>query len=259
LPLTVTQIATLTALAERTNAPPEEQDRGEFLADVSVPDGTVFQPGETFIKTWRLQNVGGTTWTTDYKAVFVDGELMGGPFTINLPRTVPPGQEVDLSVDLTAPTEAGNYRGYWKLQNAAGEVFGLGSDAAEAFWLDIVVATSLSASDGSLTPAADVPLAGVTLQVDSEAYAGACPHTYIFTAQFVLSRPATVTYNLEADNDAGLDLKLPPPVTRNLQAGAHSARFELTFAQSMKGWLRLRFTAPEELASNRVNFELVCQ
>jgi hypothetical protein len=259
LPLTVTQIATLTALATRTYAPIEEQDRAEFLADVTVADGTVFQPGEAFIKTWKLVNTGGTTWTTDYKAIFIEGELMGGPFSTNLPRTVLPEQGVDISVDFTAPSEEGNYRGYWKLQNADGEIFGLGSDSTEAFWVDIVVSSSLAGGDGSPTRSPDVVLEAVTMQVDNETYSGACPHTFVFTAQFVLNKPATVSFNLEADNDAGIELKLPPPVTRNLEAGNHSTRFEFTFAQTLKGWLRLRFTAPEDLTSNRANFDLTCQ
>ena len=41
-----------------------------FVADVSVPDGTTFEPGDTFVKTWRLQNRGTCTWTPEYRLVF---------------------------------------------------------------------------------------------------------------------------------------------------------------------------------------------
>ena len=32
----------------------------------------------------------------------------------------------------------------------------------------------------------------------------------------------TVTYGLEAGNDQEIEMKLPPPMTRTLEAGAHS-------------------------------------
>ena len=37
-------------------------DAATFVSDVTVPDGTSFNPGDTFTKTWRLSNSGSTTW-----------------------------------------------------------------------------------------------------------------------------------------------------------------------------------------------------
>ncbi len=34
-----------------------------FVADVTVPDDTHFSPGQTFDKTWRLQNAGDCEWS----------------------------------------------------------------------------------------------------------------------------------------------------------------------------------------------------
>ncbi|RPJ43827.1 MAG: hypothetical protein EHM21_10980, partial [Chloroflexi bacterium] len=96
-----------------------------FVADVSIPDGTVLAPGDRFSKTWRLQNLGSCPWTTDYALVFFEGEAMSGPAGLALPGTVLPGQVIDLSVDLAAPRGAGSYRGYWKLRDAGGASFGL--------------------------------------------------------------------------------------------------------------------------------------
>ncbi len=45
-------------------------DRAQFVADVTVPDGTRYDPGATFTKTWRLRNAGTCTWTTSYTMVF---------------------------------------------------------------------------------------------------------------------------------------------------------------------------------------------
>ena len=37
---------------------PSSCDKAQFIADVTVRDGTIMSPGQTFTKTWRLKNVG---------------------------------------------------------------------------------------------------------------------------------------------------------------------------------------------------------
>lgn len=117
-------------------------DWAQFIADVTVPDGTSYAPGTTFRKTWRLKNIGTCTWTTSYALVFDSGEKMGAPSAVNFPNSVAPGQTVDLSVDMTAPSSAGHYFSYWKLRNASGAIFGIGSTANKAFWAEIYVSSS---------------------------------------------------------------------------------------------------------------------
>jgi hypothetical protein len=114
-------------------------DRGNFVEDISIPDGTNFSPGEEFVKTWKIQNNGTCTWTSNYEVVFDSGDAMGGPPSMPLPHNVPPGNEVEVSVNLKAPQDPGSYRGDWKLRNPAGQVFGLGSDADSSFWVIISV------------------------------------------------------------------------------------------------------------------------
>ncbi|MEJ5224512.1 MAG: NBR1-Ig-like domain-containing protein, partial [Anaerolineales bacterium] len=114
-------------------------DQAAFVTDVTVPDGTLFTPGEAFVKTWRLRNTGTCAWTTAFDLVFVSGEQMGGPAAQPLPQTVLPGDTLDLSVSLTAPLTEGSYRGYWKLRNAEGQLFGINDLAADPFWVDIRV------------------------------------------------------------------------------------------------------------------------
>lgn len=98
-------------------------DDADFVADVTIPDGTVLDPGETFTKTWRLRNAGSCPWTTSYAVVFSDGESMSGPATQAFSTTVNPGQTVDISINLTAPSTPGTYVGNWKLRNAGGITF----------------------------------------------------------------------------------------------------------------------------------------
>ncbi len=111
----------------------------KFIADISVPDGTTFNGGAQFTKTWRLKNIGSCTWTEGYSLMFSSGEQMAGPQTVNLPYPVPPDKTLDISVNLTAPSAPGSYRGYWILSNADGLPFGIGAEAARPFWVDVNV------------------------------------------------------------------------------------------------------------------------
>lgn len=115
-------------------------DRGTFVADVTIPDGTVFAPGDGFVKTWRIKNEGTCTWTPEYVVVFDSGDAMDGPASFSFTQTnIPPGQEVEISVNLTAPDQQGEYRGDWLLRNPAGQTFGLGSQGTASFWVVINV------------------------------------------------------------------------------------------------------------------------
>ncbi|MCS7011853.1 MAG: NBR1-Ig-like domain-containing protein [Anaerolineales bacterium] len=119
-------------------------DAAEFIADVTVPDGTSFAPGAAISKTWRLKNVGTCTWTTDYAVVFVSGAQMGAPAVVNLPAAVAPGAMIDITVNMTAPTAPGTYTGYWKLRNAGGVLFGVGAGGNNPFIIKITVPGSVS-------------------------------------------------------------------------------------------------------------------
>ena len=117
-------------------------DWAQFIADVTVPDGTSFAPGTAFKKTWRLKNIGTCAWTTSYALVFDSGEKFGADQSVNFTINVNPGQTVDLSVDMVAPSTAGHYFSYWKLRNASGVIFGIGSTANKSFWAEINVSSS---------------------------------------------------------------------------------------------------------------------
>jgi hypothetical protein len=96
------------------------------------------------VKTWRLQNIGTCTWSTSYAIVFYTGTQMGAPAVVYLPTSVPPGGSVDVTVNMTAPTGAGHYRGYWMLRNAANVLFGVGPYGTWTFFIDIYVGGSSS-------------------------------------------------------------------------------------------------------------------
>jgi hypothetical protein len=114
-------------------------DQAEFVRDVTIPDGTRLDPGKTFSKTWRLRNIGTCTWTPQYSLVFVSGSSMQSAKVVSLPGQVPPGSEVDLTLQMQAPTSNGEYAGFWKLRNGSGSLFGIGESANSPFWVRIIV------------------------------------------------------------------------------------------------------------------------
>jgi hypothetical protein len=117
----------------------------QFLGDVTVPDGTVMQPGQGFVKTWRLKNIGTCAWTQGYTLIFSGGSAMSGPANSALPVVVPPGGIVDVSVNLVAPTTPGSYVGYWKLATNYGAQFGIGPTYQGSFYVAIKVPSNPTA------------------------------------------------------------------------------------------------------------------
>ena len=111
----------------------------QFIADVTVPDGTNYAPGTAFQKTWRLKNVGSCAWS-DVSLIFDSGQQMGAPSSSALSTTVNPGQTVDITANMTAPSSAGHYFGYYKFKSNSGGVFGIGAFANKSFWVEINVA-----------------------------------------------------------------------------------------------------------------------
>jgi hypothetical protein len=100
--------------------------------DVNVPDNTEMQIGQEFVKTWLVKNNGSCTWGAGYKVIFSSGDKLSGvaqPFN----AVVAPGQEVEVSVNFKAPTQAGVYVSSWQLANAGGTPF------PRTFYVKIVV------------------------------------------------------------------------------------------------------------------------
>lgn len=116
-----TPAGTATSAATGTRAP--SPDRGEYIGQ-SITDNTKFDPGQTFTMTWTVKNAGTTTWTTAYCFRFFSGEQLGAPATIQMPKEVKPGDTVELSVPMTAPSKNGTLLSTWVLTNKDGVNFG---------------------------------------------------------------------------------------------------------------------------------------
>lgn len=122
----VTVIVTATA-PPVTNAPPPTAPptcviSSRFVADVTIPDGTVFTPNAVFTKTWRVQNNGTCAWENTGIA-FVNGTQMAASGLYPVPVTQP-GQTADLVVPMAAPANYGAYQATWRMRSPDGQLFG---------------------------------------------------------------------------------------------------------------------------------------
>lgn len=243
--------------------PGQGTDRAEFVADVTVPDGTTFAPGDTFVKTWRLRNAGTNTWGTDYVLSFARGAQMGAAASVPLPNAVAPGETVEISVDMTAPQALGAHTGFWLLRSPAGVAFGLGAEANEPVYVQINVAVT-----GNVTPGPTSAVAGslrvtsATLSVDQASRTGVCPQTFIFSLALTSEGAGTATYRLEASADTpGFTFSLPESSQSQFTGAGprtFNASYTLQFNGSVSGQLWVHVLSPSDLETNRVSFNLTC-
>lgn len=227
-------------------------DFAEFSADVSIPDGTDFDPGADFTKVWQLRNSGTNTWTTEYGLAFFTGEQMSAPGKVLISGNVPPGETVEVAVDMVAPQSVGTYTGFWKMQDPAGEFF------EYAVFVQVDVVGDAPSGTPFPKPSGDGQVTNAHIRVD-DAAPGDCPHTFTFTASFTLSEAATVTYRMEAGSDtAGFTYNLPAEITGVFDAGTHSVVYYLQIQDPVNGWAQFHILAPNEEYSNQASFALSC-
>jgi len=223
-------------------------DLAQFIADETIPDGTVVAPGSTFVKTWRLENVGSCTWSTSFAAVFTGGDQMGAPSVVYMPTSVAPGATVDISVNLTAPSYSGHYRGNWELRDASGVVFGVGASANSIFWVDIYVS-------GTYTGGTTYDFMANACSASWSSGAGAlpCPGTDGNSGGFVLPVSAPQLENGTTDPNPGLVVN-PQQVSGGYIQGVYPA-YTVQSGDHFQGIVNCTYNSP----SCYVNFRLMYQ
>lgn len=230
---TATSFVASPAVASPTSAPlgltpTSDCDDADFVTDVTIPDGTVLNPGESFTKTWRLKNAGTCSWTPSYAVVFSNGDSMSGPASVALTTNVNPGQTVDISINLKAPSTSGNYTSYWKLRNAAGVTFA-------TFYVDIKVGGT-----GAFA------VTSVTLS-DT----GSCGNFQI-TANITTNGAGTVTYNW-VRSDGATDTENHPDLIFD-SAGTKSVSTTWSTTASGDKWMDIYIDKPNHQQFGRANF-----
>ena len=216
LPTATGAFTTATNLpAPATSVPVSRCDAMQYLGDVTYPDGSSVTRSNTFIKTWRIKNIGTCSWTPSYALTFVSGDSMNGPSAVAFTRNVNPGETVEISVTLTAPNKEGNYRGYWKLRNASGMLFGFGAQADTAFWVDIKVAGTSYMVYSFVANYCDA-------NWENEGNALPCPATEGDPDGFVIKLNKPVMENGVTEDEPGL-LTSPQDIKNGLISGQYPA------------------------------------
>lgn len=100
-------------------------DESIFVADVTVPDGTVLRPGQSVQKVWELQNAGKIYWHNRYLQRM---DLPAAPEGCQTPDRVPigdtaPDEHVMISVTLRAQNTPGRCWIGWKMVDENGIQF----------------------------------------------------------------------------------------------------------------------------------------
>lgn len=238
-------------------------DSATFLADVTIPDGTVMEPGEKFVKTWRLLNSGESTWTKSFVLYFDSGEQMGADAEVPLPTEVPPGGVVDISVEMVAPEESGEYTGFWRLKDEFGNPFGVGEDRFGSIWVTILVVGG-DEGDVTATPSGEgSTVVNATLAIDQAAYEGTCPVTLNFDGMIQSEGEGSFEYKfLAGSSTPGFEFSLPgaQKVTFNGD-GTHNypVNFSLVVESTVNGWARIEIIKPNQTQSNTVSFTVKCE
>lgn len=112
--------AALTPPAGATQ-PASVPDKAQFVTQ-NFRDGYRFKPGTAITIIWTVKNVGTTGWSTSYTLRYFAGEK-SDKTSYAFPKTVQPGGEVDLSVNIVVPSVLGTYTTWWKLANGLGQNF----------------------------------------------------------------------------------------------------------------------------------------
>lgn len=244
-----TQTATV---APRPTFPPasggDQECMKASLVGETVPDGTILKPGEQFTKTWKIQNDSTCTWSTSYKIVFWDGDVMGGGYVYNFPQQALPGDTVDVPLVLTAPSTDGTHKSSWKLQTPGGSTFGVGADSP--FWAEIVVSSSTKLEYG---------VTSVTYTVNRDPATG-CPANVFYTiyATISVNGPVSITYNWKK-SDGTLDDKKTIKFT---EAGTKTVSMEWSLhlgSATNERWAQLFTLLPDQQEYGKATFTYSCQ
>ena len=220
------------------------------LIQEDPPDGKIFKPGESFLKTWWLQNTGTCTWDKTYKLVYWDGELMGGAVVYDLPVVVPPGETKEVAILLQAPATDGQFRGYWRLRSPWGYDFGVGP-GSQSFYVDILVSSDPGVGYGVTAVSYDYvrnPLSGCPSN----------PITYTFSAKVTTNGPVKIKYHWEY-SDGGqtetFSVVFDEAGTKTLISEPWGLRID---AKSEPRSVSFVTTSPQKKAWGSISFTHIC-
>ena len=228
------------------NAPPaeavEEEDdipcNDSHIIGETIKDGTVFEPGEHFTKSWTLRNEGDCDWTGSYALKFIEGSRMGGASKINVPSVIEPYEDITFQVDLTAPDTPGDYTGVWQLFADDGEEMG-------RYWVKITVEN----------PAPAFAVTSVSTSITNKTFNGACPQAIDVEIYIKANGAGTISYQPET-NDLGM---APKDTIVYNSAGTKTESYTWTIQTSGNYWLKVHVPDPNNQTFGPFNMVVNCQ
>jgi len=157
-------------------------DNAEFVSDVTIPDGTQLTRGEKFTKTWKIKNIGTCTWSAAYQLVFYGGEQMGvGATAAFTTKEVDPGDTIEISLNMTAPSTDGEYYSYWIMRNANGQNFFINGSSIYV-QIKVGAAPTAAATKTATTTANTDPTITITAPASGTTGTAGTPVTFSATA-----------------------------------------------------------------------------
>ncbi len=220
----------------------------QFITDVTIPDGTVMTPSQTFTKKWRVKNIGSCAWT-GFSLVFDSGDSMGGPATKAI-STLNPGQEVDIDVNLTAPSTVGAYRSYWRINTNGGVLVPIVNGfQGKSFYVDIKVQNPATATVPPTATNTSAPPFAVTSV--SFTNSGGCG-SFTATANITANGAGSVTYHWVRSDGATDTVAHPAVVFAAAGSQSVSTSWSTTAAGTM--WLDLYVDTPNNQQFGRASF-----
>jgi hypothetical protein len=118
------ETAALVAGGVKTSLPtPSCQNGLAFIADITIPDGTLVTPGSFIDKTWEVENTGTCGWTADYSLRHVGGSNLGAETTLPL-YPARAGARALITIRFTAPAESGTIHSAWRAYGPDDQPFG---------------------------------------------------------------------------------------------------------------------------------------
>ncbi len=225
-----------------------------YVADVTVVDGMVILPGATFTKTWRIKNGGSCKWDANFAMVQVGGDKMGEQILFPLTRIVYPGQEVDVSVTLTAPAANGKYSSEWRLAVPGGGSAGVGQ-------LDTNLTLSIQVADNPKNTFAVTKVIYGPVAREPKTGCDANGARYTFSATITVNGPGELVYEWDRQPDDGV---FEGGRLQFTEAGSKQVFFIWTMTldheQNWERWVSLRTTTENsDTPFEKIYFTYTCE
>jgi len=215
----------------------------KWTGDETIPDGTKFDPGDSFVKSWTLRNAGTCEWTTSSRMVFEEGDQMDGPDSVYLTHKVPPGNTYTVEIPMTAPSSDGDYTGVWRFKAANDTKMG-------KYWVKITV------GDTAPPPAA-FAVTSVTYSMPTTTLDIVCPSNEVanITANITTSAGGVVSFKWDdSEGCSGCATKSMNFAGAETKSITHS----MTIGAAGDYWAKIYIDQPNHQWFGQKNFQAIC-